>query len=333
MNMKKVIAFVCAVSLAGNGFFSGYHADSLSDSVVTVSAETLTYEDFSYKVTEDGEIEITGYNGGAAELVIPDEIDGKKVAGIGIAAFYNCTGLTSITIPESVTSIGVYAFEKCEGLTGITIPDRVTSIGGGAFEGTAWLENKRKENPLVIINNILIDGRICEGDVIIPEGVTSIGMCAFYGCEGLTGITIPESVTSIGVYAFSGCSSLKSIYGYPGSAAELYAIENNINFVPLDEKPDVTEAPVTTTAVMTTTEVPVTTTETTTTTGALVTTVTTTAEINPVTTTAEITEATQVTTSVSKVTASDVNKSESKSEKIITVVKKAVKKLFRFLRR
>lgn len=110
------------------------------------------------------------------------------VTYIGSYAFYKCTGLTSVTIPESVTTISYRAFEDCTGLTSVTIPSSVTSIGGSAFYDCTGLTS-----------------------VIIPEGVTSIENSAFSGCTGLTSITIPSSVTSIGKYAFQGCKSLTSV--------------------------------------------------------------------------------------------------------------------------
>ncbi|MBQ6942863.1 MAG: leucine-rich repeat domain-containing protein [Ruminococcus sp.] len=131
----------------------------------------------------------------------------KGVTTIGDKAFDDCYSLTSITIPDSVTSIGDYAFYNCNSLTSITIPDSVTSIGKYTFYLTPWLYEKREENPLVIVNGILIDGINCEGDVLIPEGVTSIGGSAFYGCN-LTSIVIPDSVTSIGDYSFCDCKNL-----------------------------------------------------------------------------------------------------------------------------
>ena len=107
---------------------------------------------------------------------------------IGKNAFYNCTGITGVTMPDSVTIIGSRAFYGCAGLTGITIPDGVTSIGDHAFYECTELKN-----------------------VKLFDGITEIGYRAFYGCAGLTSIAIPDSVTSIGEFAFYECTGLKSV--------------------------------------------------------------------------------------------------------------------------
>lgn len=116
------------------------------------------------------------------------------ITSIGAYAFYDCSGLTSIEIPESVTSIGNGAFKNCSSLTGITIPESVTSIGDHAFYRCTGLTG-----------------------ITIPESVTSIGRSAFYDCTGLTSITIPSSVTSIGFGVFYNCSSLKEVLLENGS--------------------------------------------------------------------------------------------------------------------
>ena len=238
----------------------------VSTGTTTVRVGTGTTQ-LEYQAFDDDTVEITDCdNEAAGELEIPAEIDGKPVTSIGDGAFSVCSGLTKITIPNGVTSIRDGAFSNCSGLTEITIPDSVTSIGGSTFLKTPWLTAKQAENPLVIVNHILIDGKTCTGAVSIPNGVTSIGDDAFYNCSGLTEITIPDNVTSIGDYAFYDCTNL-TIYGYTGSYAETYAKENDIPFVSLGNI-TTTETTTTTieTTVTTTTETMVTTKTTTTTT-------------------------------------------------------------------
>ena len=110
---------------------------------------------------------------------------------LGDYAFYGCSGLTSLTLPSSVTKIGCYALSSCIGLTSLTLPSGVTEIGEHAFLNCRGLTN-----------------------FTIPSGVTSIGTSAFFCCYGLISLTIPSSVTSIGGFAFNDCSGLTSIYAY-----------------------------------------------------------------------------------------------------------------------
>ncbi len=117
---------------------------------------------------------------GCKNSTIPSDGSVTKISNY---AFYGCTGLISITIPDNFTSIGDFAFLGCSGLKNITIPDSVTFIGECAFQGCSALTS-----------------------MIIPNKVTSIGDGTFYNCTSLTKIDIPDSVTSIGVNAFFNCS-------------------------------------------------------------------------------------------------------------------------------
>lgn len=159
--------------------------------------------------------DLTYYSDYTGNVVIPEEVThmGRtiKVTTIGARAFWRCTGLTSVTIPNSVTSIGISAFYYCSSLTSITIPNGVTSIGDYTFCGCSSLPS------LTIPNGVTSIGKLafleCSGlsSITIPNSVTSIGGRAFENCSGLTSVTLSNSLTSIEYNAFYGCSGLTSI--------------------------------------------------------------------------------------------------------------------------
>jgi len=187
---KKMAALILAAMLA---------VSSSAAMAVTVSAEedtavaysssdTESWSEYDYQILDDGTIEIIYYYGCDEVIIIPSEIDGRKVTGIKGFNLSNKENIKSITIPDGVTSIGDSAFSGCRSLTDITIPDSVTSIGCEAFYNCSSLTN-----------------------ITIPDGVTSIEYGTFYDCSSLTNITIPDSVTSIECEAFYNCSSLTNI--------------------------------------------------------------------------------------------------------------------------
>ena len=127
-------------------------------------------------------------------IIIPEKVKGNDgveyiVASLGASCFFGCDGLTSITIPSSVTSLGNECFSFCDGLTSITIPSSVTSLGKFCFSNCRNLTS-----------------------ITIPSSVPSLGKNCFKGCSGLISITIPSSVTSLGENCFSDCSGLETIY-------------------------------------------------------------------------------------------------------------------------
>ena len=192
----------------------------------------------------------TDENTEITDLVIPE-----GVTSIGDRAFYICRGLSSVTIPEGVTSIGSSAFSGCSSLSSVTIPEGVTSIGSYAFYSCSGLKKVIVKdlaawcnisfgygsNPLRYAHHLYTDENTEITDLVIPEGVTSIGSDAFSGCSGLSSVTIPDGVTTIGNSAFSDCSGLGSVT-IPASVTSIgdyafYRCENLATIVSFIEEP------------------------------------------------------------------------------------------------
>ena len=221
----------------------------------TVHAETFTAAGVTYSYTdpyENDDIEGVWLGGPfwwdsavptstAGALVIPSSFlkGGAKraVGGINRSAFWNCTNLTSVVIPDSVTHIGADAFKNCTSLTSVTMSSRVTRIGRFAFKGCTSLASMTIPKGVMCIEEAMF--RCCSNlvDVTIPNGVVSIGQIAFRGCTSLTHVTIPNSVTNIGYGAFDECTSLTAIRflgeppevanaAFPSCAIGYYSAEN-----------------------------------------------------------------------------------------------------------
>ena len=235
-----------------NNFFKHLFTALLLLCSTAVFAATVVVDGITYDVVTKAKVAtvIAGETKYAGNVVIPEafEYDGAtySVISVGKFSFYDCTGLTNIEIPNSVTSIKERAFYNC-GLTSVTIPNSVTSIENGVFENcraltsvtipasvtsigiytffncpninevhisdlTAWCNidfEYINSNPLCQTAEIYLNGKVVT-DLVIPDGITEIKENAFCGCS-LASIEIPNSVTSIGEQAFSYCSSLTSI--------------------------------------------------------------------------------------------------------------------------
>ena len=161
-------------------------------------------------------------------IIIPDSVE-----NIGSSAFSNCDMLADIVIPDSVTSIGDYAFGECDMLENIDIPDSVITIGERAFADCRSLVSVivDEDNP----SYSSFAGALYNKDKTkfiyypvgrkdtafeIPDGVTDIGVRAFYNCKSLENISMPDSVTTIEECAFMSCENLENI-----------CISNNITII------------------------------------------------------------------------------------------------------
>ena len=198
---------------------------------ITAFAYDFTVDGIYYSILSEEErtVEVTKslsyYRG---DIIIPERIIDNsttyKVVSIGDNAFENCGGLTSVTIPNSVTTIGYKAFWNCDGLNSVTIPNSVTTIGLYAFWGCKGLiginvdgNNKEYSSIDGVLYNKDVSELICYpcgmplNSFSIPNSVTTIMTYAFLECDGLTSVTIPNSIKFIRDNAFSGCTGLTSV--------------------------------------------------------------------------------------------------------------------------
>ena len=174
--------------------------NSLISGVVIIPA-TVTYNSTTYQVKSIG-LSAFQYCSGLTSVTIPN-----SVTSIGNYAFSSCHGLTSLTLPNSVTSISDYAFTDCTGLTSVIIPNSVTNIGRSAFSSCSSLTSVTIPNSVTLIDRDAFLQCSSLRSIALPNSLVSIGRSSFQNCTSLTSIIIPNSVTSIGDEAFFGCSS------------------------------------------------------------------------------------------------------------------------------
>ena len=203
-----VLSLVATAATAHSFEVNGIYYNKNGDGTVSVTFKGSRYYEYADEYT--------------GNVMIPSSVTYSgttySVTSIGEYAFQDCSGLTSVTIPNSVTSIDDRAFCGC-GLTSINIPNSVSSIGDRVFSfcrglksivvesGNSKYDSRDNCNAIIeTATNTLLAG--CK-NTTIPNSVTSIGDGAFNGCSGLTSASIPNSVTYIGEYAFWDCSSLK----------------------------------------------------------------------------------------------------------------------------
>ncbi|MCH5221696.1 MAG: leucine-rich repeat protein [Muribaculaceae bacterium] len=203
---------------------------------LTASAYDFESDGIYYNITNESlkTVEVAkgdfGYSG---DIVIPETVlyddNIYSVTTIGSEAFYYCTGLTGIDIPNSVTTIGARAFRSCIGLTSIDIPNSVITIGSFVFSSCTGLTSIDIPNSVTTIGNSAFDGCTGLAGVTIGNSVTEIGGSAFNGCTSLTSIDIPNSVTSIGNSPFYGCTGLTEIV--VDKENKLYDSRDNCNAI------------------------------------------------------------------------------------------------------
>lgn len=238
LDCKAEGSFNIRASQDGN---NNYYSSTRINKTVTIG-EQISYEFESdgiyYNIGDNNTVLVTSgdaiYTG---DIWIPQQVefDGTTyyVTGIEPYAFENCTGLTSVNVPDGVTSIegvfngcinltditlpnslltiGDYTFAACSSLTSMTIPNDVTTVGASAFKGCSNLINVTIGNSVASIGNYAFDGCSALSSVTIPNSVESLGSYAFRDCSSLSTATISDNLTSLEYRTFSGCKSLSSV--------------------------------------------------------------------------------------------------------------------------
>ena len=240
--MNKKVFFAALVLLAG----LSPKAWAEAYSVVTSNGDTLyyvtDYNGTAVSITSPGNM-WDGYWGTHTKptgaLMIPSSVTHNgstlPVTSIDGYAFYQCSGITSVTIPNSITSVGNWAFGACTSLASIVIPEGVTTIGAYAFSGCTGLVSVTIPNSVTSIGNYAFDDCTSLDSITVGYGLTSVGYWAFNdapvtylnrncnnslglggtsssnGSSTLTTVILGDSVTIISAYDFKGCSNLTSV--------------------------------------------------------------------------------------------------------------------------
>ena len=179
--------------------------ENLSTEVTEQDLENAVEDEYGVKYSRDGR----------RLLKVSNSLDGsykikENTKVICNDAFWGCTSLSCIVIPNSVTYIGNDAFSMTA-LSSVVIPNSVTSIGKGTFGNCTFLSSIVIPNSVTSIGNRAFEGCTSLSSIVIPDSVTDIGESAFSSCTSLSGVVIPNSVKSIGESAFSSCTSLSGI--------------------------------------------------------------------------------------------------------------------------
>ena len=186
---------------------------------------------FMCKVVE-GNIVIVNARKDLTEIVIPAEINGKSVIGIGASAFAGSNSLTSVTLPDSITYIDDLAFQNCNNLSTIQISKNLLHIGLGSFSGCHSLKAISLPNTVTSISSLAFNECSNLESIRIPDKVTRINNGTFKGCKKLSYVSIPKNMANIADNAFENCSALDELF-YRGSSDEWHRSNMFYNMGPL----------------------------------------------------------------------------------------------------
>ena len=228
--MKKIlailIALLAALAVQTVAFADGEVTEMEPTAAVseddettkTLNAQNKDDQGLTYTLNNDETATVSACDRTVTSIKIPSNVESNgqtyTVTSIGNYAFYRCSSLTSVDIPDGVTSIGNGAFEICHSLTSITIPDSVTSIGNSAFDSCDSLTSVTIPDSVTSIGDSAFEFCYSLNSITIPDSVTSIGNGAFYRCTGLTSVAFmgKEPPSNFSSDSFSGCTALKTVY-------------------------------------------------------------------------------------------------------------------------
>lgn len=182
--------------------------------ILTTAASAVQYGQYgNFIYTDNGSnITITDcLESSSGAVTVPSKIGGKPVVEIGSQAFRQCSGITSLVIPNGVSKIGSEAFSFCAGLTSVTLPSTISRIESNTFYYCVFLPSLTIPAGVTFIGDGAFVACSKLQSVNLPSSLTSIGSSAFADCYTLKNVTIPESVTTIGGQAFSGCKVLTGV--------------------------------------------------------------------------------------------------------------------------
>ncbi|WP_343339056.1 hypothetical protein TPELB_14060 [Terrisporobacter petrolearius] len=193
-----------------------------------------------YTVLEDGTLSVKEpIDENVTQVVIPSEVEGRKVVEIGDRAFYSCQKLTKVELDQGLKEIKARAFMTCTLLESIEIPETVEELGQSVFAGCEKMKSaKLPSKSLKTIPKSLFNGCKSLESIEIPEGITVLKDSVFTNCVSLKEIRLPKSLTNIEYpeMVFRYCQALKTVKGYKGTYAEEFAKKYNYTFVDLDVK-------------------------------------------------------------------------------------------------
>lgn len=230
----------------------GYDANKLGKQTVTLSysednyTKSTTLDIIVYGHTDSGllylftdnkenKIQISGYMGEDANVIIPSTIDdinvvkvadnafegnetvssitiSNSITELGSHSFKNCKNLKSMTLPESLKTLGIYSFEECDNLEKITLPTYVTQIPEGAFYNCDKLSQININGELQYIDNYAFKGCKSMKSFDFGNNLKEIGTEAFSGCSSLESATMPDGITGLGTYIFENCTSIEKVH-------------------------------------------------------------------------------------------------------------------------